>query len=127
LQEVLQATLEGQELVREVWGVVSDYYLDARDSGFDRDKWAALRDKYLAQPLPTHEAAYRCACKTWKTPIAGRLTCRQILRGQGCGRCSALLHLSFLAGWLFDWASGIGGGPLPFIFPGQLFDMNRHA
>ncbi len=46
--------------MKEVWAVVSDYYLDARGSGFDQVKWAALRDKYMAQPLPTHEAAYRC-------------------------------------------------------------------
>lgn len=59
-QEAEEVKREGQELVKEVWAVVSDYYLDARGSGFDQNKWAALRDKYLAQPLPTHEAAYRC-------------------------------------------------------------------
>ena len=52
---------EGRELIREVWGVVADYYLDARGGGFDQGKWAALRDRYLAQPLPSHEAAYRRA------------------------------------------------------------------
>jgi hypothetical protein len=43
-----------------VWAVVSDYYLDARGSGFDQAKWTTLRNEYLAQTLPTHEAAYRC-------------------------------------------------------------------
>ncbi len=58
-QEAQQITQEGQELIREVWGVVADYYLDARGSGFDLDSWTALRDRYLSQPLPTHDAAYR--------------------------------------------------------------------
>lgn len=60
MQEAQQITQEGQELIREVWGVVADYYLDARGSGFDLDSWTALRDRYLSQPLPTHDAAYRC-------------------------------------------------------------------
>ncbi len=60
MQEAEEAHRQGQELVKEVWAVVSDYYLDARGSGFSQDKWAALRDKYMAQPFPTHEAAYRC-------------------------------------------------------------------
>lgn len=59
LQEAQQITQEGRELIKEVWGVVADYYLDARGSGFDLDSWTQLRDKYLAQPLPTHDAAYR--------------------------------------------------------------------
>ncbi|CAL8463652.1 g3186 [Coccomyxa elongata] len=57
--EAEEAQRQGQELVKEVWAVVSDYYLDARGSGFSQDKWAALRDKYMTQPFPTHEAAYR--------------------------------------------------------------------
>ena len=61
LQEAQQITQEGQELIREVWGVVADYYLDARGSGFELDSWTKLRDKYLSQPLPTHDAAYRYA------------------------------------------------------------------
>ena len=60
-QEAQQVTQEGQELIREVWGVVADYYLDARGSGFNLDSWTKLRDTYLSQPLPTHDAAYRCA------------------------------------------------------------------
>ncbi len=60
VQEAQQITQEGQELIREVWGVVADYYLDARGAGFDLDSWTALRDRYLSQPLPTHDAAYRC-------------------------------------------------------------------
>jgi hypothetical protein len=59
LQEAQALAAEGHELVKEVWGVVSDYYLDARGGGFDQAAWAGLRDKYLEQPLPTHEAAYR--------------------------------------------------------------------
>ncbi|CAK0738468.1 hypothetical protein CVIRNUC_001047 [Coccomyxa viridis] len=58
-QEAQQAAQEGQELIKEVWGVVADYYLDARGSGFDLQSWTRLRDKYLAHPLPTHDAAYR--------------------------------------------------------------------
>ncbi len=46
-------------MIKEVWSVVADYYLDARDAGFDVDAWTQLRDKYLAQSLPTHDAAYR--------------------------------------------------------------------
>ena len=61
LQEAQQAAQEGQELIKEVWGVVADYYLDARGSGFDLQSWTRLRDKYLAHPLPTHDAAYRCS------------------------------------------------------------------
>ena len=41
--------------------MVADYYLDARGSGFDLQSWTRLRDKYLAHPLPTHDAAYRCS------------------------------------------------------------------
>ena len=41
--------------------MVADYYLDARGSGFDLQSWTKLRDKYLAHPLPTHDAAYRCS------------------------------------------------------------------
>ena len=61
LQEAQQAAQEGQELIKEVWGVVADYYLDARGSGFDLQSWTRLRDKYLAHPMPTHDAAYRCS------------------------------------------------------------------
>ena len=60
-QEAQQVTLEGQELIREVWGVVADYYLDARGAGFDLESWTKLRDTYLSQPLSTHDSAYRCA------------------------------------------------------------------
>ena len=71
-QEAQQITQEGQELIREVWGVVADYYLDARGSGFELDSWTKLRDKYLSQPLPTHDAAYRCAYnpRAWTLPEA---------------------------------------------------------
>lgn len=60
-QEEQAVAEEGRELIREVWGVVADYYLDARGGGFDQGKWSGLRDRYLAQPLPSHEAAYRRA------------------------------------------------------------------
>ena len=70
-QEAQQITQEGQELIREVWGVVADYYLDARGSGFELDSWTALRDRYLSQPLPTHDAAYRCAhCPHAETTVS---------------------------------------------------------
>lgn len=59
LQEAEEIRRQGQELIKEVWAVVSDFYLDARGSGFSQAQWADLRDKYLSQPLPTHEAAYR--------------------------------------------------------------------
>ena len=59
LQEEQAVSEEGRERIREVWGVVADYYLDARRGGFNQGAWAGLRDKYLAQPLPSHEAAYR--------------------------------------------------------------------
>ncbi len=72
MQEAEETQRQGQELVKEVWAVVSDYYLDARGTGFSQDKWAALRDKYMTQPFPTHEAAYRC-------PASLRITRTDIL------------------------------------------------
>ena len=70
--------------MREVWGVVSDYYLDARGGGFDQGAWAALRDRYLEQPLPTHEAAYR-----WGRPpsTAPGWTYMVDINGNGINAC----------------------------------------
>jgi len=48
-----------RELVKEVWEVVDVNFLDARERGFDRDRWRQLRDEALAQPLRTRSAAHR--------------------------------------------------------------------
>ena len=54
------AVEEGKELVKEVWGVVADHYLDARSGGFDLERWTQLRDHYLERMSPDPEAAFRC-------------------------------------------------------------------
>jgi len=47
-----------RELVKEVWEVVDQNFLDARDAGFDRDRWQQLRDDALARPLRNQAAAH---------------------------------------------------------------------
>ncbi len=37
-----EAQREARQVVQEVWEVVDQNYLDARGSGFDRARWAAV-------------------------------------------------------------------------------------
>lgn len=46
-------------LIREVWEVVDANYLDARSTGFDRDRWAGLRDAALGQSYRDTGGAHR--------------------------------------------------------------------
>ncbi|GLC77777.1 hypothetical protein PLESTB_000957100 [Pleodorina starrii] len=52
-------TAAAHSLIREVWETVDDYYLDARATGFDRTRWAELRDAALAMPYRDTAAGYR--------------------------------------------------------------------
>ncbi|GIM09471.1 hypothetical protein Vretimale_13304 [Volvox reticuliferus] len=53
------STSAAHALIREVWEVVDSYYLDARATGFDRQRWAELRDVALAVPYRDTAAGYR--------------------------------------------------------------------
>jgi len=47
------------QIVEEVWKVVDDNFLPARNaSGFDRAAWGALREGYLARPPQSRAEAY---------------------------------------------------------------------
>ncbi|KAF6257207.1 ClpP/crotonase [Scenedesmus sp. NREL 46B-D3] len=48
-----------QALIREVWEVVDTSYMDARHSGFDHDKWAALRDAALGRSYRDQASVHR--------------------------------------------------------------------
>ena len=53
------ARAAGRELIQEVWEVVDQNYMDARGAGFDRQQWAALRDKALSGSLRDQPSAHR--------------------------------------------------------------------
>lgn len=77
------AAEEGQELIKEVWEIVALKYLDARDSGFDQERWAARRDAALASPIKDKAAAYRCVhpklCSEEGLLIMGNAGCSQCI------------------------------------------------
>ncbi|KAG2438588.1 hypothetical protein HXX76_005138 [Chlamydomonas incerta] len=52
-------TKAAHALIREVWEVVDANYLDARSTGFNRDRWAELRDEALAGSYRDTAAGYR--------------------------------------------------------------------
>ncbi|KAG2435553.1 hypothetical protein HYH02_011847 [Chlamydomonas schloesseri] len=52
-------TKAAHALIREVWEVVDSNYLDARSTGFNRDRWAELRDEALAGSYRNTAAGYR--------------------------------------------------------------------
>ncbi|GFR42289.1 hypothetical protein Agub_g3187, partial [Astrephomene gubernaculifera] len=56
---VSRATATAHTLIREVWEVVDANYLDARASGFDRRRWAELRDEGLSRSYRDTAAGYR--------------------------------------------------------------------
>lgn len=98
----MQASRDGQELITEVWSVVSDYYLDARSSGFKQERWTALRDKYLSEPLPTRAAAYRCTSNrvtSWSsrllpfTPLALMLA-TSVIADSCIGEDISMIHIA---------------------------------
>lgn len=49
-----------QALIREVWEVVDNSYMDARNSGFNHDKWLQLRDAALARTYYDQASVHRC-------------------------------------------------------------------
>jgi carboxyl-terminal processing protease len=51
----VHALSEEQKLVNEVWRIIDRAYVDA---SFNHKNWWAIREKYLKQPLPDHDAAY---------------------------------------------------------------------
>eukprot|EP00198_Chlamydomonas_reinhardtii_P006937 XP_001696273.1 tail-specific protease [Chlamydomonas reinhardtii] len=53
------ATKAAHAIIREVWEVVDSNYLDARSTGFNRDRWAELRDEALAGSYRDTAAGYR--------------------------------------------------------------------
>ncbi|KIY99823.1 hypothetical protein MNEG_8140 [Monoraphidium neglectum] len=48
-----------ETLINEVWAVVDASYMDARQAGFDRGQWAALRDRALARKYKDTAAVHR--------------------------------------------------------------------
>ena len=58
-QDPVQASATARTLINEVWEVVDQNYLDARSTGFDRAKWAQLRDNALAQQYSSTAGVYR--------------------------------------------------------------------
>lgn len=59
-QDASSATKAAHAIIREVWEVVDSNYLDARSTGFNRDRWAELRDEALAGSYRDTAAGYRC-------------------------------------------------------------------
>ena len=59
MQEADTASQEGRELIKEVWEVVAQKYVDARGPGFDQQHWSELRDAALSKPLHDKAATYR--------------------------------------------------------------------
>ena len=51
LQVEHPAQTEARQVVEEVWEVVDQNYLDARGSGFDRARWAAVRGLFFRNPV----------------------------------------------------------------------------
>lgn len=56
-----QDAAAGRELIAEVCEVVEQNFSDARNAGYDRQAWAALKERALARPLRDRTAAYGCA------------------------------------------------------------------
>ncbi|KAK9797379.1 hypothetical protein WJX73_007798 [Symbiochloris irregularis] len=54
---------QARELILEVRDLVLDHYLDARQSGFDKDKWRGMVKEVLSGPLPDAPAAHRAIKK----------------------------------------------------------------
>ncbi len=48
-------------LLQEVWEVVDTNYLDARGSGFDRERWRALRDEMMGREYTNMRGVHRYA------------------------------------------------------------------
>lgn len=48
-----------QALIMEVWEVVDTSYMDARNSGFDHDKWLQLRDAALGRTYYDQSSVHR--------------------------------------------------------------------
>lgn len=63
LQDLSAAQALSKTLITEVWEVVDNSYLDARGTGWDREKWRGLRDKALSQTHRDVGSAHRCDCK----------------------------------------------------------------
>lgn len=51
LQEDPEVAAQGKELINEVWEVIARKYVDVRSGGFDKQKWAQLKENALAKPL----------------------------------------------------------------------------
>eukprot|EP00877_Chromochloris_zofingiensis_P005729 jgi/Chrzof1/15157/Cz09g29130.t1 len=58
-QQTSQVAESAHALINEVWEVVDMNYMDARQSGFSRDRWSDLRDHALSVPYQDKGAAYR--------------------------------------------------------------------
>lgn len=56
---------QAREIVLEVRDLVLDHYLDARQSGFDKDKWRGMVSEVLSGPLPDTAAAHRWIYATY--------------------------------------------------------------
>eukprot|EP00775_Hariotina_reticulata_P008411 gene8411-8595_t len=53
------ADAQAQSLIQEVWEVVDMNYMDARQSGFDHDKWRQLRDQALSRTYFDQTSVHR--------------------------------------------------------------------
>lgn len=49
----------GRQLIQEVAEVVEANFSDARSAGYDPAAWAELKERLLARPLRSREAAHR--------------------------------------------------------------------
>ena len=58
-QDTAAADSMARTLINEVWEVVDQNYLDARHTGFDAAKWAALRDAALRGTYGSSAQGYR--------------------------------------------------------------------
>jgi len=53
------ADAQAQSLIQEVWEVVDMNYMDARQSGFDHDKWRQLKDEALSRTYYDQTSIHR--------------------------------------------------------------------
>lgn len=58
-----------RELILEVGDLVADHYLDAREGGFNKDKWRGMIREALQKSLPDANAAYRYVQSSVSLPL----------------------------------------------------------
>ncbi|GAX80856.1 hypothetical protein CEUSTIGMA_g8291.t1 [Chlamydomonas eustigma] len=69
-EDPIQADVISHTLIQEVWEVVDQNYLDARNTGFDAQKWARLRDAALSRSFNSVSSGYRAIKEMMATGLS---------------------------------------------------------